>query len=157
MNHTSFLIEALNDLIEINKDRVVGYLQAANEMDKTDSFLKEMCLQNVREGKKNIQELSNEINKLNNEFPQTDNNNGKVIKLWNEVIEVDGYNNSEPSFATCVCSEDAIQQVYEDTLLTYTFMPADLRTIMMQQKKKIGYAKKGIMNYLNANKVIAVA
>lgn len=157
MNYTSFLIEALQELIQINKDRVVGYLHAAKEMDKTDSFLKEMCLQNVQDGKKNILDLSFEITKLNSELSQAKNNNVKVLKLWNEMIDADGYDDSEPSFASCVCSEDAVQKVYEDTLLTYTFMPIELRTIIIQQKNKIGFLKRRIMGYINTKVIVAVA
>ena len=152
MNYTSFLIKALNDLIELNKDRVVSFLQADKGIDENDTFLKEACLQIIKDGQTNIKELSSQIKKIDNVASQLNKKNRKVDDLWKEIIGEDiKYSKYVQCFASCVCSEDAVQQVYEDTLLTYTFMPMELRTIIMQQKKKIGYIKNGIMDYLNYN------
>lgn len=151
MTHISFLAKAINDLIKLNESRIANYTQASQKMENSDPTLKEVCLCFILEGKQNIKELHVHLFKITSQIKFDKPVDTKFFKLWIEAVETNAHVNVEPSFAACVCSEDAVQKLYDETLLIYSFMPTELKTIIIRQKKKIAKTKKIIMNHLHVN------
>ena len=85
MERNSELIEVLNDLIQINNDRVRGYEKASNELSAADVDLKALFAQMSSESRKYATELSAEVGRLGGEPSTSTTASGKIYRAWMDV------------------------------------------------------------------------
>ena len=75
-------VEVLNDFIEINKDRVVGYEKAADETKTVNIDLQAIFHKMADESRKYKSELVEEVTRLGNEPSTGTTNSGKLYRIW---------------------------------------------------------------------------
>ncbi len=124
--------EALNDLIEINNDRVEGYEKAAAQADDTD--LKSIFNSNASESRKFAEELKQLVNKEGENPAEGTTLRGKIYRTWMDVKATFGGDDRKGVLSSCEFGEDAAQRAYK-TALEDKDLPAEARSIVEKQKE----------------------
>ena len=123
--------EALNDLIEINNDRVVGYEKAAAQADDVD--LKSIFLANAAQSKKFAEELKGLVIRQGAEPAKDTTFRGKIYRTWMDVKATFGGDDRKGVLASCEFGEDAAQRAYKSALEDKDLL-AESRSVVERQK-----------------------
>jgi uncharacterized protein (TIGR02284 family) len=115
---TTKTIEVLNNLIEINGDRIEGYATASGETD--DSNLKALFNKFKQTSEVFKSELMAEVNRLGGETVEGTRITGKFFRAWMDVKAALTGNNIKLILDSCEYGEDVIKHNYEDTLENYS-------------------------------------
>jgi len=115
---TEKTIKALNNLIEINNDRVEGYETAAKE---TDSPELQGLFSAWKDTSENIlSELRQEVINLGGQPEEGTRVTGKFFRAWMDVKAALTGNDRHQILASCEFGEDKAQETYDDVLETYS-------------------------------------
>jgi uncharacterized protein (TIGR02284 family) len=107
-------IAVLNQLIEINNDRVEGYETAGKEAQTSD--LKQLFNELRSHSRDNVEELSREVS-LNGGTPtESTKITGKFFRAWMDMKAALTNNNKHEILSSCEFGEDAAQKTYKDVL-----------------------------------------
>ncbi len=116
METTTETIEILNDLVQINNDRIEGYIVAANELSKDDSDLKNLFLNMIAESRVIKSALVGEVLALGGEEEKGTTASGKIYRAWMNVKAMFTGNDRQAVLSNCETGEDAAQRAYEEAL-----------------------------------------
>ncbi|MEO6669050.1 MAG: PA2169 family four-helix-bundle protein [Ferruginibacter sp.] len=148
------LAEVLNDLVQINNDRITGYEKAAKEAENIDIDLKAIFNKMADESRKYKSELSNEITRLG-ATPSTDTTNmGKIYRVWMDVKATFTGNDRNAILSSCEYGEDAAQTAYKDALASDAEIDADTRQLITSQQESLKTSHDLIKKYRDANKAV---
>lgn len=111
---TEKAIKALNNLIEINNDRVEGYDTAASETKDAD--LKSRFAQWSSTSQQNLGDLRSEVNKLGGTPEEGTRVTGKFFRAWMDVKAALTGNDRHAILSSCEYGEDKAQEAYQDVL-----------------------------------------
>lgn len=129
METTTVSTEILNDLVEINNDRIEGYKRAIEELKDHDTDLQELFGRMVNES---IEYKSQLVSAGAN--PDNDTtNSGKIYRVWMDVKAVFTGHDRKAVLENCEFGEDAAQKAYS-TGLEADNLPSDVRALLSQQK-----------------------
>jgi uncharacterized protein (TIGR02284 family) len=107
-------IAVLNQLVEINNDRVEGYETAAKEAKADD--LKQLFNELKNHSRDNVEELSREVS-LNGGTPtESTKVTGKFFRAWMDLKAALTNNDRHVILSSCEFGEDAAQNTYKDVL-----------------------------------------
>lgn len=107
-------IDLLNELVEINNDRIAGYQQAIKETN--EPALKTLFMQMVETSKKCRSELAAEVNKLGGEPTEGTATSGKLYRVWMDIKSAFTNKDRKAILSSCEYGEDFAVHAYEDTL-----------------------------------------
>lgn len=135
MESNKATIEILNDLIEINNDRITGYERAIKELKDQDQDLKVLFEGMINESREARNALGKEVQVLGGEMePGTaTTNSGKIYRAWMDVKAVFTGHDRKTVLNNCEFGEDAAQKAYDTALLSEE-LPAYLREMVSKQK-----------------------
>jgi len=133
METTSVNKEILNDLIEINNDRVVGYQKAIDELKDEDGDLKSLFVEMIGQSHKIKAELVQEVQVLGADAETGTTTSGKIYRAWMDVKAVFTGHDRQTVLNNCEFGEDAAQKAYKMALETEG-LSADLRSLVTEQK-----------------------
>ncbi|RZM22290.1 MAG: PA2169 family four-helix-bundle protein [Pedobacter sp.] len=125
--------EILNDLIEINNDRVAGYEKAIEELKNEDSDLKTLFVEMVGQSFKLKAALAQEVQVLGGEAETGTTTSGKIYRAWMDVKAVFTGHDRETVLNNCEFGEDAAQKAYRMALATEG-LSAHLNSLVTEQK-----------------------
>lgn len=125
--------EILNDLIQINNDRIVGYEKAIEELKPEDADLKTLFVKMIGESHKHKLALATEVQALGTDIDTGTTNSGKIYRAWMDVKAVFTGHDRKTVLNNCEFGEDAAQKAYK-TALEEDDLSANLREIVSQQK-----------------------
>jgi len=112
MTNSESTIEALNDLIQINNDRIVGYDNAIENLEDGDHDLKTLFATIKENRTENIHELNAAVNRHGGE-PVTDTTLlGKVYRGRMDVKSTFTVHDREGNVTDCKGGEKAAQASY---------------------------------------------
>jgi uncharacterized protein (TIGR02284 family) len=111
-------IDILNNLLEINNDRIEGYDHASKETNETD--LKSLFAQLSSASYKNKLELSEEITKMGGKPVEGTRNTGKLYRAWMDVKAALTNKDRKAILNSCEYGEDVAVKNYEDALKDMT-------------------------------------
>jgi len=151
INHN--LVEVLNDLIQINNDRIEGYQKAIMEARDQDIDLKAVFSRMADESRKYISELSHEVYKLGGE-PATTNTtiSGKIYRAWLDIKSAFISNERLALLETCEFGEDAAQKAYQQALVSDETLSIDIRQLIASQKESLKGSHDIIKKYRDMHK-----
>lgn len=129
-------VEVLNDLIEINNDRIVGYEKAIKETDLKDADLKVVFTNMLHESRVHKQALVTEVTQLGGEVETGTTASGKIYRAWMEVKATFTGNDRKAILSNCEFGEDAAQKAYKEALESDD-LPAYVRELITQQKVEL--------------------
>ena len=130
-------VEILNDLVQINHDRVRGYEKAAEETNSDDADLRALFTDFANESRQYAAELSGLVTNLGGE-PATDSTQrGKIYRAWMDMKAVVTGSNRKAILGSCEYGEDAAQRQYERALEDSEDLPTEIRQVIQNQKDKL--------------------
>ncbi len=127
------VIEVLNDLIQINNDRIVGYERAIKELKDKDADLKELFRNMIGESHSNKLALGTEVQALGGDIDTGTTGTGKIYRAWMDVKAIFTGHDRHTVLANCEYGEDAAQRAYGTALATEG-LPAYLRDLISDQQ-----------------------
>jgi uncharacterized protein (TIGR02284 family) len=132
MQNTKETIEVLNDLIQINNDRIVGYEKAIKETKPEDEDLKILFATMIAESHRNKIALATEVQTMGAEVENGTTTSGKIYRAWMDVKAVFTGHDRHTVLANCEAGEDAAKKAYR-TALEHEARPAYIRELLVQQ------------------------
>ena len=148
------LVEVLNDLVQINNDRIEGYEKAVEEAKDLDVDLKVIFIKMAEESIKYKTELVNEINKLGGNPVTGTTGLGKIYRVWMDVKATFTGHNRQTVLENCEFGEDAAQKAYKDALASDAEMNADTRQLITSQQSSLKTSHDIIKKYRDMHKVV---
>jgi uncharacterized protein (TIGR02284 family) len=136
MQNTKDTIEILNDLIQINNDRIVGYEKAIKETKPEDEDLKVLYASMIAESHRIRIALATEVQSLGAEAEQGTTTSGKIYRAWMDVKAVFTGHDRQAVLENCEAGEDAAQKAYR-TALNSDALPAFIRDLLAQQQETL--------------------
>jgi len=128
--------EILNDLIEINNDRIKGYETAIEELKDEDEDLKILFAIMIDESREARLVLGKELQVLGKDVETGTTISGKIYRAWMDVKAVFTGHDRRTVLANCDFGEDAAQKAYR-AALSAEFLPEYLTEIIEDQKLKL--------------------
>jgi len=133
MQNTKETIEVLNDLIQINNDRITGYEKAIKETKAEDEDLKILFATMIAESHRNKIALATEVQTMGAEVENGTTTSGKIYRAWMDVKAVFTGHDRHTVLANCEAGEDAAKRAYH-TALEHEGLPAYIRELLVQQQ-----------------------
>jgi uncharacterized protein (TIGR02284 family) len=134
MTNNDSTIEVLNDLIQINNDRIVGYDNAIENLKDGDDALKVLFARLIQNSTENIHELTRSVNEHDGE-PVTDTTVlGKVYRAWMDVKSAFTGHDREGVINDCKGGEKAAEVAYEKALNDPEELSAETQTLILKQQ-----------------------
>jgi uncharacterized protein (TIGR02284 family) len=132
MENNQKVISLLNDLIEINNDRIVGYEKGLQELKAEDADLRTLFHRYIQESRQYADELQHEVSRLGG-TPTTDGttNSGKIYRVWMDLKAVVTGHDRKTVLNNCEFGEDAAQKAYEMALNGDTELDMPLRELLV--------------------------
>jgi len=132
------LIDVLNDLVQINNDRIAGYEKAIKDSKPEDSAFHSMFRRMIDESSQYKRELIGAINTLGGEADiRSTTASGKVYRVWMDVKSTFTGRSDLSVLELCEFGEDAAQKAYDEALKSDIEMPAKIREIIVNQKGQL--------------------
>src|ERR1700754_4099718 len=135
MQNATDTIEVLNDLIQINNDRIAGYEKAIKETKPEDDDLKVLFATMIAESHRIRIALSTEVQALGAEVEMDTTVSGKIYRAWMDVKALFGGDGRHAILASCEEGEDAAQKAYQSAL--NKDLPAYIRELLVRQQESL--------------------
>ncbi|RAJ25562.1 ferritin-like domain-containing protein [Pedobacter cryoconitis] len=136
MENTKVNPETLNDLIQINNDRIAGYEKAIQELSPEDSDLKELFVKMIAESHKIKLALATAVQGTGTDMETGTTTSGKIYRAWMDVKAVFTGHDRKTILNNCEAGEDAAQRAYKSAL-EEEGLSADTRSLITQQKSEL--------------------
>lgn len=133
MKTSSEVAEILNDLIQINNDRIVGYERAIKELKDDDQDLKVLFASLISQSHQAKLELGTEVQALGKDMETGTTNSGKIYRAWMDVKAAFTGKSSHSILESCEYGEDAAQRAYDEALSSED-LPMYLREMLQKQR-----------------------
>jgi uncharacterized protein (TIGR02284 family) len=130
-------VEILNDLIEINNDRVRGYERASKETDTKDADLRSLFDDMATESRRYANELSSYVSRSGQEPAEGTTIKGKIYRAWMDIKASFSGNDRKAVLASCEYGEDAAQKAYDQALASDAELSTEVRQLIMEQKTSL--------------------
>jgi len=108
--------EILNDLIEINHDRVNGYTKAANETAAEDADLRSLFMNMADDSRIYAEELKKHVQQTGEEPAEGTTARGKIYRVWMDIKAAISGKSRKAILDSCEFGEDAAQRAYDAAL-----------------------------------------
>lgn len=132
----------LNDLVQINNDRIEGYEKALSELSTEDSDLKQIFLDLIDASRDYKMALATEVAALGKDIETGTTNAGKIYRTWMDVKAIFTGHGRKAILSNCGFGEDAALKAYKSAL--ETDMPAYLRVMIEEQMQSLRLAHNQI-------------
>lgn len=147
MERQDELTGVLNDLIQINNDRVVGYEKAAKEAKNLDVDLITVFQQMADQSRKYAAELTEQVGKLGGDAAHDTTLSGKVYRVWMDLKAAITGKDRESILGSCEYGEDVAQRAYQAALESDAFMNTEIRQMISTQKSSLKESHDLIKKY----------
>ena len=132
---TKGVIDVLNDLIKLNRDRVEGYQKAREELEDGNRHIARTLIDDrIQESHVFINELTTAISGLDG-FPEdTESTGGKLYRAWMGLKTSFTGGSSKSVLELCEYGEDVALKVYDAALKGKTDWPEDILSTLSRQR-----------------------
>ncbi|MFT3824233.1 MAG: PA2169 family four-helix-bundle protein [Chitinophagaceae bacterium] len=144
-------VDVLNDLVEINNDRIAGYEKAMKELKDEDDDLRTVFNQMISESLRAKQELVEEVVALGGEVRTGTTNSEKIYRAWMDVRATFSGHDRYSVLANCEAGEDALQKAYR-TALESDEIPSQLEQAVRTQQQTLRRSHDKIKALRDASK-----
>jgi uncharacterized protein (TIGR02284 family) len=148
------LVGVLNDLVQINNDRVNGYEKAAEELRDRDVDLEALFRKYANDSRKYASELSSEVIRMGGTPDTGTTNSGKLYRVWMDVKAVFTGKDRQAILENCEFGEDAAQKAYREALASDAEIPVETRQLITDQQASLRTAHNLIKEYRDAHKEV---
>ncbi|MDB5110464.1 MAG: family four-helix-bundle protein [Mucilaginibacter sp.] len=133
MKRNKATAETLNDLVQINNDRIVGYENALKELDADDAGLRSLFLEMIDQSHRFKIQLGTEIEVLGSDIDSGTSTSGKIHRAWLNLKATFSGHNEKSILEECEFGEDAILKAY-DSALAEEHVPSYIKDILREQQ-----------------------
>jgi uncharacterized protein (TIGR02284 family) len=154
MTTNNKLVGVLNDLVQINNDRVNGYEKAIEELKGKDVDLQGMFSKFINDSRKYATELSREVLRLGGDPDTGTTNSGKLYRVWMDVKAVFSGKDRQAILESCEFGEDAAQKAYREALASDAEIPVETRQLITDQQSALKSAHDLVKEYRDAHKAV---
>ena len=137
METTEKSVEVLNDLIEINNDRIDGFERATKELGEGDSDLTAIFSKFASDSRHNVQELTAAVAAAGEEAETGNTATGTIHRAWLDVRATFSGHDRKSILSECERGEDAIKKAYQSALSDDNGLSAEHTQIIAQQQQVI--------------------
>lgn len=148
------LVEVINDLIQINNDRVNGYEKAIEELKDRDVDLQGIFGKLANDSRKYSAELSREVIRLGGNPDTGTTSSGKLYRVWMDVKAVFTGKDRQAILESCEFGEDAAQKAYRAALASDAEIPAETRQLITDQQASLKTGHDLVKEYRDAHKAV---
>jgi uncharacterized protein (TIGR02284 family) len=139
--------EVLNDLIEINNDRIEGYEKAAKET--SDNDLRALFTEMASQSRQFAAELRALVKSEGEKPAEGTTFRGKIYRKWMDVKATFSGDSRKSVLAACEFGEDAAQRAYK-AALEADDLTADVRSVISKQQQALRRSHDKIRNLRDA-------
>ena len=137
MENNQKVIEVLNDLIQINNDRIAGYERALKELkDAMGDDLRPLFLSFIDQSRNFKSALGTEVQTLGGDMDTSTTASGKIYRAWMDVKALFTGHDRQTVLDNCEFGEDAAQKAYKSALETEN-LSAYLFALINRQKTEL--------------------
>ncbi|GAA4777912.1 PA2169 family four-helix-bundle protein [Olivibacter ginsenosidimutans] len=133
---TSNVVSTLNDLIEINNDRVAGFEKAMADIKDENLDLKTLFQEFSSQSRKFSQELTSLASRYTDDVETGTSAAGNLHRAWIDIKSLFGGSDRKSILEEAERGEDAIKKAYNDALKEGTF-PVEATSLITQQAAEI--------------------
>ena len=133
-NYNDEIVDVLNDLIRINRDRIAGYEKAVENLEEGDAVLRTLFYQLSDESQKIKEELASEVRSLGGEPAEDSTMSGKIYRAWMDVKDTFTGEDAKSALEACEYGEDAAQKAYAQAVEDSREFPDNIQHIIREQK-----------------------
>ncbi len=130
-------VEILNDLIEINNDRIAGFEHAEKDLEDKDLDLKAIFQNLKEESRQNVQELSTAVGQSGGEAETGTSGSGAIHRAWIDVKATFSGHDRKSVLDECERGEDAIKKAYRDALAPDSGLSPEFVQLVSDQQQGI--------------------
>jgi uncharacterized protein (TIGR02284 family) len=130
-------VEVLNDLIEINNDRIAGFAHASKDLQDNDLDIKALFQTLREESRYNVHELSTAINKIGGEAEMNGSGSGTLHRMWLDVKATFSGHDRKSILEECERGEDAIKKAYQNALSPDNELSPEITRLIADQQTGI--------------------
>lgn len=149
MNTIEKTAEVLNDLVQINNDRIEGYERAAKETAKEDGDLRTLFESMASESRSYANDLGKFIAMAGEDVAEGTTASGKIYRVWMDVKATFSGKDRKAILASCEFGEDAAQKAYASAL-EEDDLAEDVRQLITEQKSRLKSAHDKIKRLRDA-------
>ena len=137
-NNNEEVIDVLNDLIQINNDRIEGYEKAIEDTRSRSVDYLPLFNQMIQQSGKYKLELIDEVRSIGGD-PEWNSttNSGKIYRAWMDIKSAITGKTEQSALELCELGEDAAQKAYNDALDTSNDLPLATRQLISRQKSEL--------------------
>ena len=136
MENTQATVQILNDLVQINNDRIEGYQRASKDLKDGDADLKSLFTRLIGQSQGYKLALGTEIGAFGKDIETDTTTGGKIHRAWLDVKAAFTGHDTHDILEECEFGEDAILKAYR-TALEDESLPAYLRETVSQQESEL--------------------
>lgn len=136
MENIQEIAEVLNDLVQINNDRIEGYERALKDLKEDETELRLLFLSLIDDSRRYKNELGKEVEVLGKDIDNSTTNSGKIHRAWLDVKAAFTSHNTYDVLEECEFGEDAILKAYR-AALEEEYIPHFLRELITTQQSEI--------------------
>ena len=135
MESNEKIADVLNELVQINNDRIEGYERAAKETDEGD--LKSLFTEMASKSHMMKSQLTSEVVKRGAKPVESTTPSGKLFRVWMDFKAALTGKNRKAILSSCEFGEDAAQDTYESAIKKSNEFPGDVVQLITDQKSKL--------------------
>jgi len=156
MDNLKKILEVLNDLIRINKDREAGYSRVSRELTPAEHNLRSAFERKVHESRNNISQLEHMADEIQHQLddfdsveenPYRDSLAGRIYNIWTEVKDFFTGKDSNSLLKACAAGEEKAKTCYDKALDAAEY-PDEILRVLHEQKSSFDQAKLEMTNLL---------
>jgi uncharacterized protein (TIGR02284 family) len=126
----------LNDIIQINNDRIEGYEKAANHIKESEADLFNIFNAMAVQSRQFVSELRMQANQSTDVSDDETTVRGKIYRAWMDVKDKFSSNDRKAALESCEFGEDAALRAYDAALEEQDVTPG-LRNVLQTQRSAI--------------------
>lgn len=149
---TSNNISVLNDLIQINTDRITGYEKASSELKGERADIAAIYGRMASQSRDLKMELEAAVGEQGGETAEGKTVSGTIYQTWMDVRTAFSSKKEQSTLDLCEFGEDAAQNAYKKALDTDDITP-DVRDLISRQKDELMASHDEIKALRDAEKV----
>ncbi|RYD90232.1 MAG: DUF892 family protein [Sphingobacteriales bacterium] len=130
-------LNVLNDLIEINNDRVEGFTKAGNDLEEQHAGLRVVFQKLAGESRQNSSELTQIVHQYGGEAAEGTSTSGALHRAWLDIKSAFTGGDMEAILNECERGEDAIKAAYVSALEADNDLPMDIVDVLEDQQAGI--------------------
>jgi uncharacterized protein (TIGR02284 family) len=153
MDNLKKILEVLNDLIRINKDREAGYRRVSRQLTPAEHNLRSAFERKAQDSRNNIVQLEQLTDDIHHQFHEKFINDergpaGQVYKLWSEIKDFFSGKDRSTVLKSCADGEAKARDCYEN-VLNQVDLPENIHALLDDQKKSLDSSQREIMQLIS--------